>query len=186
MDHFIGRICRGLEYLIAAGLAAMVVLVFGNVVMRYVFNSGIMVSEELSRWLFVWGTFLGALVALRDRGHLGVDMLLDRLPVRGKQACLVLVHVLMLVILGMLFSGSLEQVKINWDVSAPTTGASMAILHSSALVFAVLAALILLHQLVRLLQGELPTHPAEGDAEVAHAAALQDFANKPVSAEGTR
>jgi hypothetical protein len=45
---------------IAACLAAMVVLVFGNVVLRYGFNSGIAVSEELSRWLFVWLTFMGA------------------------------------------------------------------------------------------------------------------------------
>ena len=58
----------------------MVVLVFGNVVLRYAFNSGITVSEELSRWLFVWLTFLGAIVALKEHGHLGTDMLVGRLP----------------------------------------------------------------------------------------------------------
>ena len=51
----------------------MVVLVFGNVVLRYGFNSGITVSEELSRWLLVWLTFLGAIVAVREHAHLGVD-----------------------------------------------------------------------------------------------------------------
>jgi TRAP-type C4-dicarboxylate transport system permease small subunit len=56
---------RLLEGAIAVMLAVMVVLVFGNVVLRYGFGSGITVSEELSRWLFVWLTFLGALVALR-------------------------------------------------------------------------------------------------------------------------
>ena len=50
---------------IAVLLAVMVVLVFGNVVLRYGFNSGITVSEELSRWLFVWMTFLGAIVGLQ-------------------------------------------------------------------------------------------------------------------------
>ena len=34
--------------------AAMLAMVFGNVVLRYAFNSGITVSEELSRWAFVW------------------------------------------------------------------------------------------------------------------------------------
>ena len=48
-------------------MAVMVVLVFGNVVMRYVFNSGITLSEELSRWLFVWLTFLGAVIAMHER-----------------------------------------------------------------------------------------------------------------------
>jgi TRAP-type transport system small permease protein len=152
MERFIARLCRGLEYLIAAALAAMVLLVFGNVVMRYAFNSGITISEEVSRWLFLWGTFLGALVALHDRAHLGVDLVLERLPAWARRACLVLTHVLMIAILGMLFHGALAQVRINWDVTAPTTGASMAIVHSSALVFAALAAVILVHDLVRLLK----------------------------------
>ena len=65
----------------------MVVLVFGNVVLRYGFNSGITVSEEVSRWLFVWLTFLGAIVALKEHGHLGSDMLVARLPPRGKKRC---------------------------------------------------------------------------------------------------
>jgi hypothetical protein len=44
----------------------MVILVLGNVVLRYGFNLGITVSEEISRWLFVWLTFLGATLAMRD------------------------------------------------------------------------------------------------------------------------
>ena len=60
VDHFINGYCRLIGYLMAAMLALMVVLVFGNVVMRYAFNSGFTLSEELSRWLFVWLTFLGA------------------------------------------------------------------------------------------------------------------------------
>ena len=67
----------------------MVVLVFGNVVLRYVFNSGITISEELSRWLMVWLTFLGAIVALREHSHLGVDTLVRALPPAGKRICFV-------------------------------------------------------------------------------------------------
>jgi TRAP-type C4-dicarboxylate transport system permease small subunit len=64
----------------------MAAMVFGNVVLRYVFNSGIAVSEELSRWLFVWMTFLGAVVALKENGHLGTDMLVSRLGRTGKRS----------------------------------------------------------------------------------------------------
>ena len=78
-----------LKFAIVVCLALMVVLVFGNVVLRYGFNLGITVSEEVSRWLFVWMTFLGAIVALREHGHLGVDTLVKRLPLLGKKACLV-------------------------------------------------------------------------------------------------
>lgn len=58
MDKALDLYCRVLKFAIAICLAAMVALVFGNVVLRYVFNSGIAVSEELSRWLLVWLTFL--------------------------------------------------------------------------------------------------------------------------------
>ncbi|WP_157272002.1 TRAP transporter small permease, partial [Azohydromonas aeria] len=58
MNRFLDGYCRVLDALIALALAVMVVLVFGNVVLRYAFNSGITVSEEVSRWLFVWLTFL--------------------------------------------------------------------------------------------------------------------------------
>ena len=155
MQRVIDVVCRGIEFAIAAALAVMVVLVFGNVVMRYGFNSGIIVSEELSRWLFIWGTFLGALVALREHAHLGMDMVVGKLPPGGRKLCLVSSHVLMLAILGMLAKGGWEQVRINWDVAAPTTGWSMAIVHSASVMFAVIASLILLVDLARLFTGRL-------------------------------
>ena len=64
MGRIIDLYCRILKCTIAVCLAVMVVLVFGNVALRYIFNSGITMSEELSRWLLVWLTFLGAIVAL--------------------------------------------------------------------------------------------------------------------------
>ena len=50
MNRMIDGYCRVLDALIALLLAAMVVLVFGNVVLRYGFNSGITVSEEMSAY----------------------------------------------------------------------------------------------------------------------------------------
>jgi TRAP-type transport system small permease protein len=147
--------CRGLELLMAVALTVMVVLVFGNVVLRYGFNSGITVSEEVSRWLFVWLTFLGAIVAMREHAHLGSDMLVSRLPVLGKKVCLVVGHFLMLYITWLLFSGALTQARINYDVQAPVTGASMAILPSAAILFAVAAALFLAYELWLVLTGKL-------------------------------
>ena len=108
MTKLIDGYCRLLEWTIALLLAVMVVLVFGNVVMRYAFNSGITVSEELSRWLFVWMTFLGAIVALKEHAHLGTDMLVSRLGPGGKKACLLVGHLLMLYVTWLLFSGSLD------------------------------------------------------------------------------
>jgi TRAP-type C4-dicarboxylate transport system permease small subunit len=155
MTALINRYCKALEWLIALLLAVMVLLVFGNVVLRYAANSGITVSEELSRWLFVWMTFLGAVVALKEHGHLGTDMLVSRLGPSGKKVCLVLAQVLMLYATWLLFTGSLAQAKINWEVEAPVSGLSVAIFYASGIVFAVSTAVILLRELWRTLSGQL-------------------------------
>ncbi len=149
------RFCRLLDILAAVALALMAVMVFGNVVLRYAFNSGIAVSEELSRWLFVWMTFLGAVVALKEHGHLGSDMLVSRLGRTGKRLCMAASQLLMLGCTVMLFHGSLAQVKINWDVEAPVTGWSMAVVYTAGIAFAVPAGLMLLHQLWRTLANRM-------------------------------
>lgn len=155
MQRLIDSYCRLLESLIALALAAMVVLVFGNVVLRYGFDSGITLSEEMSRWAFVWLTFLGAVVALNDRGHLGSDMLVSRLPVLGKKICLVLGQLLMLYLTWLMFSGAWVQARLNWDVQAPVSGAPVAILYSSGVVFAVSAAVLIVRDMWLVLSGQL-------------------------------
>ena len=170
MDPWINRFCKLLEALIALALAVMVVLVFGNVVLRYAFNSGITVSEELSRWLFVWLTFLGAVVALKERGHLGTDMLLARLPRIGKRLCAVVGLGLMLWVTWLLFAGSLQQARINADVTAPTSGWSMAIFYGVGVVFAVCTAVLLLRELIRALTGRA------GDDELVMVQESEDLA----------
>ena len=77
---------RAIEWLLIALLAVMVVLVFGNVVLRYAFNSGIVFSEEVSRFVFMWLTLLGALVAMHDGAHLGMTSVIAKLPVWLDQA----------------------------------------------------------------------------------------------------
>lgn len=144
-----------LKALIALFLAIMVVLVFGNVVLRYAFNSGITVSEELSRWLFVWLTFLGAIVAMREHAHLGVDSLVKRLPTAGKKFCLILSQLLMLYATWLLLVGSWEQTLINWDVAAPASGLSTGWFYGVGIVFAVSTGLILLNDLYQAVTGQL-------------------------------
>ncbi len=156
IQKLLDRYCRLLSFAVGAALALMVVLVFTNVVLRYAFNSGITVSEELSRWLFVWLTFMGAIVALNDRAHLGTDTLVSRLSLRGKKICLGVGHVLMLFICWLLFQGTLDQVKINWTSHSAAMEVSMAIFYGCGIVFAVSAAVILLNDFWRLLSGQLP------------------------------
>lgn len=173
LDRFIGGYCRVLSVLMALSLALMVLLVFTNVVLRYVFNSGITESEELSRWLFVWMTFMGAIVALRERAHLGTDTLVARLSLRGKKICLGLGHLAMLYICWLLLKGAWEQTLINLGTTSAVMEASMAIFYSSGVVCAVLGGLILAHDFLRLITGRL------SDEELVGIRESEDVAQEP-------
>jgi len=155
LKRLINGYCSFLSYLIAAALAVMVVLVFGNVFMRYAFNSGFSISEELSRWLFVWLTFLGAVVALRDNAHLGTDMLIGRLGPAGKKLCMGLSLLLMLFCTWLLFKGAYDQTLINWETTSAVMEVSVSYFYASGMVFAILSAPILLGNLWLLLSGQL-------------------------------
>jgi TRAP-type C4-dicarboxylate transport system permease small subunit len=154
LDKFLDLYCSLLAKVIATLLALMVVLVFGNVVLRYGFNSGITVSEELSRWMFVWLTFLGAIIAVREHGHLGTDFLIARLPIFGQKICLIIGYVLMLFMCWLMFKGSLDQTRINWDTEAPATGLSQAWFYGIGMVFAVSAGVMLLQDFYKLVSGQ--------------------------------
>ena len=155
IQRLIDGICRLFVVLMVVSLALMVVMVFGNVVLRYGFNSGITVSEELSRWMFVWMTFLGSVVALRNHAHLGTDSLIKRLSVKGRKACFVMSHLLMLFICWLMFRGAWEQTLINYGTTSAVMEASMAWFYVSGVVFAVLGGLIVAHNLWKLLTGQL-------------------------------
>ncbi|MDI6727032.1 MAG: TRAP transporter small permease [Smithellaceae bacterium] len=154
MWKWIDWLCKGLEYVIALFLAVMVCLVFGNVVLRYGFNSGITISEELSRWLFVWMTFLGAVVALHQGGHLGTEVLIKRLGASGRKVFLTVAYLSMLFVCWLIFSGAWEQTKINITTTSAVMQASVALFYASGVVFAILAGLILIRDLFRLLSGK--------------------------------
>ena len=71
--RFLGKLEWLGETIVAVILAFMVVIVFIEVVMRYVFNSSITSSEELARILFVWMVFIGIVLVLVKNRHVAFD-----------------------------------------------------------------------------------------------------------------
>ncbi len=66
--------------LMIAALAAMSVIVFANVMLRYLTDESIVWSEEVARYLMIWLTFLGVGPVLRLGGHIAIDSLQEALP----------------------------------------------------------------------------------------------------------
>lgn len=69
-----GRLIARLEFVVGTGLlAVIVVLVFVASVMRF-FDHPLIWSVDLAQLLFIWLCFVGATRAMRERAHLGVDL----------------------------------------------------------------------------------------------------------------
>lgn len=155
MQRLIDLFFRLLEFLVVLCLFAMVVMVFGNVVMRYAFNSGILISEEMSRYAFIWLTYLGAMIAMREGGHLGVDTLVRMLPLLGKKVCFFLSEALMLFCNALFFWGTFRMHELQVTNVSPVAGLSMIWIYGVGYVVAVVMALFNLVALYRLFTGQL-------------------------------
>jgi TRAP-type C4-dicarboxylate transport system permease small subunit len=121
----VDKLFAGLETIMAALLACMVVLVFGNVVLRYGFDTGILMSEELSRFAMVWMVFVGAIVAARDGAHLGTDALVARLRRPGRRICAAFSQLLTLACCATLVYGLWQQHSLYAETRAPVTQVPM-------------------------------------------------------------
>ena len=144
-----------LELLVVACLVAMVAMVFGNVVLRYGFNSGITISEEMSRYCFIWLTYIGAMVAMREGGHLGVDTLVKHLPLGGKKFCLFVSECLMLFCNVLFLMGTYEMHHLQVTNVSPVVGISMIWIYGIGYVVAVVMGIFNLNMLWRLVTGQL-------------------------------
>ena len=66
------------KFVACACVAVMAVLVFANVVARFVFKHSLAVSDEMSTYLFVLMSFMGTAIAARRKAHLGLSIVTDR------------------------------------------------------------------------------------------------------------
>ncbi|BBO56898.1 hypothetical protein CLAM6_22090 [Cobetia sp. AM6] len=139
---------KTLTLLMVLALVAMIVLVFVNVVLRYGFNSGISISVELSRFLFVWVTFMGAVTALIRQEHLSVNTFADKLPAPLRAGLDRLVTLAMLGCCLMLLKGSYAQTVLNWSNLSPISGIPVGVFYLAGLMAGVLMSLILLWRLL--------------------------------------
>lgn len=144
---------RLLEAAMVLCLAAMCVMVFGNVLLRYAFDSGISSSEELSGFLFIWLTFLGAIVALREDGHLGVHMLVRRLTGASLLTVNVLAQGIVLLCSAVFLWGLLSQYPLHASNRSLLTDLPMTVAYGGAYLCAASGCIMSAWQIFALLTG---------------------------------
>jgi TRAP-type C4-dicarboxylate transport system permease small subunit len=162
MDRVVAGVTRLLEWVLIGLLAGMASMVLLNVVLRYGFNSGITFSEEMSRYFFVWLTFIGAVLTFGEHGHIGVETLVRRFKRRGRLVCMAVSNIIILICAAVFFWGTWLQHDINASMTAAVVELSMiwvfGVGYFSALGIAAIAAI----RLGRILTGRT------SEAEVAH------------------
>jgi TRAP-type C4-dicarboxylate transport system permease small subunit len=161
MNPVADKLFRLLDVIMVALLAIMTLMVLGNVILRYLFQSGIDLSEELSRFFFVWLTFIGAVSVARKNMHLGVETLVCMLGRKGRLVCMVASDLLVVVCCAVFFWGTWQQAEINATFAAPVSGISMLWVYGIGFFSSIGMGLIATMRLVRVAVDRLD--PAELD-----------------------
>lgn len=115
IDRALIRVNR---WIVIAILAAMALMVFANVVLRFTTDHSILWVEETSRYLMIWLTFIGAGIVLRYGGHIGIDTLQQRAP-RHAAAVRTLIFVLMLVFFAVMVWLGVRYAMLTWAQTTP-------------------------------------------------------------------
>ena len=156
MNKFIDKLFKGIDYFTGILTGLMVVFVFLNVVLRTFFNSGLTWSEELSRYLFVYVTYIGAISAMRANGHLGVDTLISRMKPQVQMVMYVVSQSLIAVIMGILIHGSYKMVIQNTASKTAALGIPYSVLYFAGIITGVSIAILAIANIAHAV-----THPSE-------------------------
>jgi TRAP-type C4-dicarboxylate transport system permease small subunit len=88
---------------------------FLNVVLRFVFSTGYVWSEEVTRLCFIYLVYLGTIGAFRDNRHLGMDTLLHRIPPIVQKLFYAVIQLVIIWVMWLLVQGS-------WDLAVQSLG----------------------------------------------------------------
>ncbi len=105
-------------------LAAMAMMVFANVALRFLTDQSILWVEEASRYLMIWLTYLGGGLVLRYGGHIGIETLQERFPGLAAWIRALIVLLMLGFFVFMVWIGS-RYVALTWVQTTPVMGIPM-------------------------------------------------------------
>lgn len=169
-QHFGSRILRSLlnglnralQILAALMLLAIVLIVLGNVFLRYFLHIGLGWTEEAARFLQIGMTFVAAAIAVKRWGHFQLLVIRNYLPKRCHRAIQFFAVFVVLLMSVILFRYGISIARISWFQASPTMGWSMGYLYCMVPISGAIMFVFALEHLVNLIQGgNLPGHDEE-------------------------
>lgn len=134
MKKGIDQLFRAIDVFTGILTGLMVLFVFLNVVLRVFFNAGLTWSEELSRYLFVYITYIGAISAMRAKAHISVDTLITRMKPTVQLIFYVLSQIIITVLMVILLHGSFKMVLQNTASRTAALGIPYSVLYFSGII----------------------------------------------------
>lgn len=137
-----------------AGLIGMVLAITLQVLYRYFLDQSLAWTEEVSRFLFIFTSFIAITVAHRRQMHAGYSSLVTKLPLAVRRVVIIgvdMVSIAFFVVVGL---SSRNLIEIGFDSKAPATGMPMAWIYFVFPVFAALGTVFSLEHIVLHLRGD--------------------------------
>lgn len=119
-----------ISYAAVAMLSVMSVVVFAQVVFRMV-HASIPWSEEVSKYLLVWCTFLGAALCVRRKSLVGLELLQMIIPQKWCRPVQILVYILSIGILAVIIKTGFQTVPMVWKQTTPVLKISMGLVYAA-------------------------------------------------------
>ena len=118
-------------YFLAFVLAFMIVIIFWQVIARYVVGSSLSWSEELSRFLMIFLVLIGSSIALRDGKLIAVEVVQDALKGNAKKCLKIIAQLISIVFYVILIKYGMEVANSFGNQVAPGTRISMYFIYLS-------------------------------------------------------
>ncbi len=145
------------DWLMAALMAFMVIVVFSSVVLRYAFGTGWTGAEELSRLAFVWLVFVGVASSMRRGELMSFAMLRDRFPHLLRRLVDSLSWLLVAGASCLAAWGGWNQMQFGWTINSPVVGYPLGLAMLPVAASMVALAVLALLQLVNVWRRDQPS-----------------------------
>lgn len=123
--------CNLLEIFSGAFIVICTILVLINVFLRYFLNRGLYWSEEMCTGCFVWAVYLGAAACYKRKMHMGVDVIVNKLPNAAKKLVAIIMDALLIVLNAYITYQSGVYISLSYTKPTPVLNISTAFISSS-------------------------------------------------------
>ena len=144
MPKILKWIDRGVELVLGSFMLIMVAVIFMQVIYRYVLHAALEWSEELTRYMQVYITFLGGAYAVRKRAHIGLDDFAKMLPEKIQKVLGIVVDLVSLGFLGIVLVHGVQIMRIIVYQRTPSLGVPMYLMYAAIPLGALLSIIYLL------------------------------------------